>query len=970
MNSPVMPQNLAQLIQDHGESVAVGSNRPFILDDTATLWWVEEGGVDVFVVALADGNSPGVRTHLLRLESGQALLGLPPGASHGLMAVGAFSTRLRRVGPDFVRHRLADPATQPEMLGLLHAWLLLLSRSLSRDLPPKEFLPLTSGSSTELVPLQSARPTESIVWIRCETGSACYNGRPDLRIEAGSGWWPVTDDVWLAAEENCSLICQGTAELLRQEEPWEYLRRFHALALRWAVRNLAEGDRTESMRLAAKGAARRQTMSSAVKDLAGVLGEAGPRATVPDDTPDPTLAACHLVGQALGVSFRAHPDLKKGRPVKDPLGKIAAASRLRLRRVVLADRWWQQDNGPLLGYLKEDDRPVALLPSSSSSYGVADPADGSRRILTPEIAEQIKPVAFTFYRPLPNRPLKVWEVVRFGLQNCERDLGTIVLMGLAGGLLGILTPVATGVIFDRIIPGAERMPLFHITGGLLVAAIAGVMFQITRSIALLRVETRSDAGIQGAVWDRLLSLPLPFFRDFTAGDLAMRANGINAIRQMMSDALVTLTLGGLSAGFNFALLFFYSVPLAFVSIGLVAVNVVATLGASLLHLKFSTPIHQLQGRISGMVLQFITGISKLRVAGAEGNAFAVWARNYAAEKQFDWKAATVGNAFSVFDTVFPTITTMVLFAGMAHLMTNGMSTGDFLAFNAAFGGFLGAMLALSSSVLAVFDAIPIYNRARPILEALPEIDEAKADPGDLSGRIELNSIRFRYRRDGPLILHDLSFAIEPGEFVAIVGPSGSGKSTLMRLLLGFEQPEGGTLYYDGMDLANLDVQAVRRQFGVVLQNGKLMPGSIFENIVGSSPLTLEDAWSAAEQAGFADDVEKMPMGMHTVLSEGAGTLSGGQRQRLMIARAIVARPRILLFDEATSALDNHTQAIVSESLEHLQATRIVIAHRLSTIMNADRILVVQAGRLVQSGSFQELVDQPGLFADLAKRQLA
>jgi ABC-type bacteriocin/lantibiotic exporter with double-glycine peptidase domain len=276
---------------------------------------------------------------------------------------------------------------------------------------------------------------------------------------------------------------------------------------------------------------------------------------------------------------------------------------------------------------------------------------------------------------------------------------------------------------------------------------------------------------------------------------------------------------------------------------------------------------------------------------------------------------------------------------------------------------------MASALLGAIEVIPIYERARPILEAAPEVDRTKSDPGVLSGRIEVSHVVFRYREDGPVILNDLSFQVKSGEFAAIVGPSGSGKSTLFRMLLGFEHPESGSLYFDGLDQSSLDIQAVRKQFGVVLQNGKLMPGSIFENIVGSAPLTLEDAWEAARKSGLATDLEQMPMGMHTVLSEGAGTLSGGQRQRLLIARAIVARPRIILFDEATSALDNRTQAIVSRSLEQLQATRIVIAHRLSTIANADSILVLKNGRLVQSGTYEELIARPGDFANLARRQI-
>jgi ABC-type bacteriocin/lantibiotic exporter with double-glycine peptidase domain len=301
----------------------------------------------------------------------------------------------------------------------------------------------------------------------------------------------------------------------------------------------------------------------------------------------------------------------------------------------------------------------------------------------------------------------------------------------------------------------------------------------------------------------------------------------------------------------------------------------------------------------------------------------------------------------------------------------GLTPGGFVAFNAAFGQFLGASLGLAMTAISVIGIIPAYERAKPILKAIPEAQGASSlDPGRLHGAIECSRILFRYESDLPLVLNDISIQIKPGQFVAFVGHSGSGKSTLFRLLLGFETPESGSIYFDGMDLADIDPQALRRQMGVVMQNGKVFDGDIFTNIVGASPLTIADAWAAARSAGFDKDIEAMPMGMNTVISEGGGGLSGGQRQRLMIARAIVHRPRILLFDEATSALDNQTQSIVSRSLEALEATRIVIAHRLSTIINADQIYVFDQGRITQHGTYEELAGQEGLFRDLAQRQIA
>jgi ATP-binding cassette subfamily C protein len=325
---------------------------------------------------------------------------------------------------------------------------------------------------------------------------------------------------------------------------------------------------------------------------------------------------------------------------------------------------------------------------------------------------------------------------------------------------------------------------------------------------------------------------------------------------------------------------------------------------------------------------------------------------------------------AVFNAAYPIITSLAIFATLAASQARGLSTGQFLAFSAAFAQLLFAALQLSAALISILRVIPIYERAKPILETLPEADQGKADPGELWGEIEINHVSFRYKDNGPLVLKDVSLHIKPGEFVALVGPSGSGKSTFLRLLLGFESPESGAIYYDGQDLTGLDMGSVRQQIGVVLQNGKIMSGLLMQNIIGSSLLSVDDAWEAARMAGLDEDIRRMPMGMFTMVSEGGGTFSGGQRQRLMIARAIAHKPRIVFFDEATSALDNRTQEIVSRSLEGLHATRVVIAHRLSTISNAHRIYVVDGGRIVQTGTYSELIAQPGLFADLAKRQTA
>lgn len=743
----------------------------------------------------------------------------------------------------------------------------------------------------------------------------------------------------------------------------------------------AEGA-VDRARLRRKTAALRSALGGACVRLADTIeahgrarsrtGSYGPAASGDDGPDDDLLSVCRIVGRELGIAVRRPAPAGAAAGHGNPLEAIARASRVRTRRVMLRDTWWREENGPLVGFRAQDRRPVALCPAGRRGYALYDPGKGAEERVTSEVAETLAPFAVALYRSFPETALSIGDVLRFGVEGCRSELRTVVVMTLIASLLGMVPPVATGMVFNTFIPGAQRSQLLQMTLILLVCSCSASMFEITRSVALLRIEGRMGNAVQCAVWDRLLGLPMSFFRPYTAGELAVRAMGIDGIRQVVSGSTVTAIVAGITSLGNFVLLFHYSARLALWATLLIGIALGVTgLGASF-QLSHQRGVAALQSRTSGLVLQLLSSIAKLRVAGAEAHAFASWAARFGEQRALQFRVRRVGNLVVAFNAGFPTAAYMLVFwAALAPLTeTHAMRTGDFLAFLSAFAISLTGIVATSNALLSMLLAVPLYEQAKPILVTPPEVDGEKEDPGELWGDIDVEHASFRYEPDGPLVLHDLTIHVRRGEFVAFVGPSGSGKSTILRLLLGFETLEAGSIYYDGHELGGLDLRAVRRQIGVVLQSGRLMTGDIYTNIVGSAQLPMEAAWEAARMAGFDEDIRQMPMGMHTVISDGGGTLSGGQRQRLMIARAIVHRPRILLFDEATSALDNRTQSIVGASLERLRATRIVIAHRLSTIMHADRICVVRRGELVQSGSYDDLMRQGGLFAELAARQLA
>jgi len=741
------------------------------------------------------------------------------------------------------------------------------------------------------------------------------------------------------------------------------------------LRRIGEGGARRSERERARIEGREQHSAEALAQaLSGLTSVLRPACDAVPQGSDLFTAAC-LVGQSMGISLRRPPAWQRDARSPETAESIADASHVRARQVVLHDRWWRQDCGPLLAYRGRTRAPVALIPSQGTGYLLLDPATRTRIRVDDKLAAELEPEAWIFYRPLPEQATKTVELARFALSGRGRDLLLILVTASLATLLGMFIPQATALLVDQAIPDSDLGLLRQIGFGLLAAAFGIAAFRWSQGIVTLRVETAAEAAMQSAVWDRLLNLQVAFFRRFTTGDLESRVTAVSGIRAYLGGATLRTLFSSVVLLLNLGLLLYYSPRLTLLALGVALLSAAVTVVSGLIVLRYARQVLELKGTFFGLMVQLINGVAKLRVAAAEERAFSRWARDYTRLVKLELQQRTVQDSVQAINIAVSTLSAIVLFslaASMIHPVegeSGALTTGIFLAFSVAYGTFIGAITRLSNTVTDVMAIAILRERARPILEATPEVSERRADPGALAGRIELDHVSFQYRDDGPNVLDEVTLKIEPGRFVALVGPSGSGKSTLFRLLLGFESPRSGAVFFDGQDLAGLDVQSVRRQVGVVLQNGRITSGSVFDNIVTGTRLSLDDAWAAARAAGFAEEIEAMPMGMHTIVSEGGTNLSGGQRQRLLLARALVHRPQVLLLDEATSALDNKTQAIVSESLNRLQVTRIVIAHRLSTVRNADRIYVIDSGRVAEQGSFDELAQNEGLFARLMARQM-
>lgn len=962
---------LLQLRYREGRLIEAEGNRPVMLDDPSVAYVIYTGAVDVFAVWLAGGETDGARQHLFRCAAGQLIFGAAPDPAAGelrLLARGTPGTRLLRIRQE----RIWSMAAELEYSGLLAdmaaPWLQSLGERIAPGLPPKETALVEVGRTADSAAGGPFALARGLGWLRLEAGSLCLFGDPALAWQ-GPLPLPLSRGVWVEAAAQTSFALTDSAAVLQGPDAAAALAAFQRLVLGSLHRSALALGAQEQARWAARVELEQSQMRRALVQLGATLSPELAAAAPPRRGSDALLDACRQIGAWLGVEFPDLPREAAERPLGEQLKLIARVARVRMRSVALRGAWWRGDHGPLLAFGASDQRPLALLPARGG-YTLHDPALGTASRVTPAAAAEVLPLAYSVYRPLPAGPLSAWDLLRFGLRGSERDLLLVLGAGALAGLLGLLPAVATGWIINQLVPEGQVDQLVAVGLGLLLVALSSGALQIARGLTLLRVQSRLDASLQAAIWDRLLSLPVPFFRSYTSGDLGARAMGISEIRAMLAGHMVTTLLNSVFSLFNLALLYYYAPGLASVALGLVALALAVTLLIGRAYLRNQRVLQAIQAEVGSVVLQLLRGIVKIRVSGAENHAFAQWAERFARQKQRYYRGRSIGNLLVAYNAAYPLLILMLIFALLSFAPQFRLSAGDFLAFNLAFSQFLGAWFLLGASLIYMLPLIPIVERLRPILEATPEVDALKVRPGALTGKIEVARVRFRYSPQGPPTLESVSLEARPGEFIALVGASGSGKSTLLRMLLGFERPESGAIYFDDQDLNDLDLSEVRSQIGVVLQNATLMAGDIYTNIIGSSPtLTIEDAWAAARMVGMEDEIKAMPMGMHTVISEGGGNFSGGQRQRLLIARAIVNRPRILFFDEATGALDNRAQEVVSRSLDGLQATRVVIAHRLSTIVNADRIYVFDAGRVVQVGTYQSLINAPGLFAELARRQL-
>jgi ATP-binding cassette subfamily C protein len=991
MSDDAPPEPDAAALADDGRIL---EGHQYVLLTEASGWSrVARGRVALYAVTVEEGAPQGARHYLLTLHEGALMIGGTIELEDrriGLLASPIGGTcRIEPVSP--IQLMVAGSEGYDRLWTAVANYADAIGRRLAKMTPYGDYCerPGPAGAFEYDAGMTFQPAAKEAGWMELDAGEVAMFDKDLLLANTETPLLAVTPGLWFRSRSPVRgrfVTLEGLRAEGRMgpEQLGGVLQLSRVLLIRSLEEMLAQ-EAAEVRRLRRLNRQRAVEERSVVRSLTLDLGQLDGI----EERETALLTALGAVGKAIDVEFREPESFSAQLSRHDQVAAITRASGTRLRRVKLVGDWWNDDVGTLLAFREQDGTPVALICNYRHLgfrrfYEVVDPSTGTRAEITEEFAEGLAEDAYTFITPLPDFSdgVDTLKMARFAVGPYFTDIRLVFLLSLAGALLGLIGPIANKMMLDQVIPDANRRLILDLAFGMTAVSIGMFVFSLGQGLITLRVQTSLTYRLQSAIVDRLLRLPSKFFRSMSSGDLLNRSMMISEISTAISSTVAKSLLSALNILLMLGLCFYYSQKLAWLALGTAVVTGGTSMAFSFAVRKISLVKEVESGKLFGFVVQMVHGVSKLQVAGAEDRAFGKWAEKYGELLRMEYRMDRLSQTSGVINGFLKMASTAFLFylAGRMVQATVAMQAvspltpplltiGTFFAFQSAFDQAVGGIVGFFHTFVNVHQLMAKRELVVPILEAPLEGAVERADPGLLEGNLSVRDALFRYSEDGPVILDHVSVEAYPGEFIALVGPSGSGKSTLLKLLLGFEHAERGAVLYDGRDLTGLDLNAVRSQVGVVLQDGRLNAGTIYQLISGARPLTLDQAWAAAEEAGFAEDIKDMPMGMHTLLPEGASTLSGGQRQRLMIARALALDPRVVFFDEATSALDNRTQQIVGESLARRKVTRVVVAHRLSTVKDAHRIYVLERGRIVESGNYKQLMQEEGLFYRLAIRQL-
>ena len=1000
--------SIADLAARSGTPVPCAGNLPVELDDPDSVWFIDQGAVNLFLVEFKDGVEQAAPQHLLRRESGWLLPGVAPdeqdsdaGTTLRLVAKGLPNTLLRRLPASKLSE--VDPA---ELAEQTDTWLTAITDTLSRFVGriPRPTALAESGVTLDLAPPCTLSVRRDVVWVSLPPGASAFMDivdQAELAEASGSGEAviPLTRTSWLSVFDEATFSGKSTETLAEQGMLLPALASFHAVALtlerlnrRLAVVDEANLERARTMsRHTAEKTARQRLFN--IYDL--------PLDRDADDEGTALVDAMQVIGRREGIDFTI-PARSGTSDAPIGLVDVLDASGVRARRIRLnpEDNWWRTDSNAMLAFREEDGQPVALLPGMFGRYREVDPVSKRSARVTAARAGALAKEAWMFYRPLPAGNAKPADLLAIALHGSAANLVRLVIAGLPGGLIKLVPALALGFVANHVAGGGSADALYAVAVAVAGFGLLGALLHLLQSTAMMRLEGRSASRVEAAFWDRLMRLPPSVLHRHPSGDLAMSGMTFQNLRDGLQGVAADSLLSIIFLLPVFGVIFFYDASLGIAALVFSLASLVVTVVLGMRQISPYGRMISAGRRVAGRLFQIVGGITKFRIENAEGSAFAVWAKDYRDQKRAELDLGALEGHSRAFGAALPFLAAGALLLAVVTLGERTVPVGDFLVVYIVFIAFQSAIARLGESFGTVAAMLPAFHQMRPLLAAAPEseVEEPSAgvregraprmkepsagereghasrmkEPVDyLGGEVLFDRISFRYDPDGPLILDDVTIRARPGEFVAIAGESGAGKSTLFRLALGIDRPTAGAVYYDGRDLRHLNLKHLRRQIGAVPQSVGLHPQDLWDNLVGHHDgVATEQVWNAVRTADMEDQIKAMPMGMMTMVGTSGAVLSGGESQRITIARSVLGSPRIMMFDEATNWLDNESQAIVMENLTALTSTRIVIAHRLSTLEQADRIYVLQAGKVVQSGSFGDLMEEDGVFRELVRRQIA
>ena len=971
--------SLAELAARAGASVPCAGNQPVKLDDPDSVWFIDRGAVNLFLIESRDGVERAAPQHLLRREAGSLLPGVAPDgrgddedATLSVIAKGVPGTLLKRLPASSLSG--VHPA---ELAKQTDTWVTAVTGTLSRFANglPRPTLLIEPGR-TQVSGPRTLSARRDVVWVsEPSRGAGLFMGivDPAELVETGGSHealMPLTRTSWLSLFAEATLSVSSTETLAQRGELLPALASFHraAFALERHNRRLATVDDANLER--ARTASRRTAANAARQRLLNIYDRPVDPAAGVGDT---ALAdALQIVGRHEGIAFKV-PDRSGFSDVPVGLVDVLDASGVRARRVRLRPEsdWWRRDSGAMLAFRARDGRPLALLPGVFGRYRAIDPVTKRRVRLNADHVAALSEEAWTFYRPLPSRQVEPRDLLRIALHGSGADLTRLMIAGLPGGLIRLLPALALGFVANQVAAGGSAGALYAVAAAVAAFGLLGALLHLFQGTAMMRLEGRGASRVEAAFWDRLMRLPPSVLHRHPAGDLATSGMTFQNLRDGLQGAVADSLLSLVFLLPVFGVIFFYDAALGAIAL---AFSAASLLVAAVLGLRQLGPYGRMLAagrRVAGRLFQIVAGIGKLRVENAEGSAYAIWARDYREQKRAELELNALEGHSRAFGAALPFLTAGVLLFAVMTAGDRVVPVGDFLVVYTVFLTFQSAVARAGESFGALAAMLPGFDQMRPLLAGVPETESEGDSVEFLGGEIVFDRVSFRYDPDGPLILDDVTIRARPGEFVAIAGESGAGKSTLFRLALGIDRPTAGAVHYDGRDLRHLNLKQLRRHIGAVPQSVRLHPLDLWDNLVGHHDgVTSDDVWAAVRTAEVEGEIKAMPMGLMTMVGTSGAVLSGGESQRVTIARSVIGNPRIMLFDEATNWLDNENQANVMRNLAGLTCTRVVIAHRLSTLQQADRIYVLRAGKVVQCGSFQELMETGGVFRELVRRQVA